>query len=183
MVVVDDPYILTPMENAVERKMNGKAYKDSDDKVTITNSYDTVESLNDVLDMIAVFRTALSAISLIVAAVAIVNVMLMSVKERTREIGILRSIGTLKSQILQMFIYEAGLIGFIGAAVGVILSCIAGPIVLYLMTDSLELMLAPSVFIYIPMGILIGVAVCVLAGLYPALHAANLNPVEAMATD
>lgn len=183
MVVVDDPYILTPMENAVERKMNGKAYKDSDDKVTITNSYDTVESLNDVLDMIAVFRTALSAISLIVAAVAIVNVMLMSVKERTREIGILRSIGTLKSQILQMFIYEAGLIGFIGAAVGVILSCIAGPIVLYLMTDSLDLMLAPSVFIYISMGILIGVAVCVLAGLYPALHAANLNPVEAMATD
>ena len=183
MVIVDDPYLLKPMENAIERKMNGKAYKDSDDKVTITNSFDTIDSLNDVLDMISIFRIALSSISLVVAAIAIVNVMLMSVKERTREIGILRSIGTFKRQILQMFLYEAGIIGFIGALIGVIFSCIAGPVVLYLMTDSLELMLAPSVFCYIPIGILIGVAVCVLAGLYPALHAANLNPVEAMATD
>ncbi|MDO5846691.1 MAG: ABC transporter permease [Methanocorpusculum sp.] len=183
MVIVDDPYLLKPMENAIERKMNGKAYKDSDDKVTITNSFDTIDSLNDVLDMISIFRIALSSISLVVAAVAIVNVMLMSVKERTREIGILRSIGTFKRQILQMFIYEAGIIGFIGALIGVVISCIAGPIVLYLMTDSLSLMLAPTVFCYIPIGILIGVAVCVLAGLYPALHAANLNPVEAMATE
>lgn len=183
MVIVDDPYLLKPMANAIERKMNGKAYKDSDDKVTITNSFDTIDSLNDVLDMISIFRIALSSISLIVAAVAIVNVMLMSVKERTREIGILRSIGTFKRQILQMFIYEAGIIGFIGALIGVILACIAGPIVLYMMTKSLSLMLAPSVFCYIPIGILIGVAVCVLAGLYPALHAANLNPVDAMATD
>ena len=125
MVVVDDPYLLKPMENAIERKMNGKAYKDSDDKVTITNSFDTIDSLNDVLDMISIFRIALSSISLVVAAVAIVNVMLMSVKERTREIGILRSIGTFKRQILQMFLYEAGIIGFIGALIGVIFSCIA----------------------------------------------------------
>ena len=183
MIIVDDPYLLKPMQDAIERKMNGKAYKDSDDKITITNSYDTIESLNDVLDMISIFRIALSSISLIVAAVAIVNVMLMSVKERTREIGILRSIGTLKRQVLQMFIYEAGIIGLVGSLIGVIFSCIAGPIVLYMMTNSLSLMLAPEVFCYIPAGILIGVAVCVIAGLYPALHAANLNPVEAMATD
>ncbi|HJJ55043.1 MAG TPA: ABC transporter permease [Methanocorpusculum sp.] len=182
MVVVNDPYILTPMENAVERKMNGKSFKDGDDRVTISNSYDNVESLNEILDMIGVFRTALSSISLIVAAVAIVNVMLMSVKERTREIGILRSIGTKKRQILQMFIYEAGMIGFIGALIGVILSVISVPIVLNLM-GCLEVMGTISVLVYIPMGIFIGILVCVFAGLYPAFHAANLNPVEAMATD
>jgi len=182
MVIVKDPYILTPMANAVERKMNGKVYKDEDNKVTITNSYETVESLNDVLDMIGVFRTALSSISLVVAAVAIVNVMLMSVKERTREIGILRSIGTKKRQVLQMFIYEAGMIGFIGATAGVILSVISVPFVLNLM-GCLKVITNISVLIYIPIGIFIGILVCVGAGLYPAFHAANLNPVEAMATD
>lgn len=183
IVKVSDPLILTPLENAIDREMNGKSYKDSDDTVSIRNSYDSIESMNDILDMTAIFRTAISSISLLVAAVAIVNVMLMSVKERTREIGILRSIGTKRIQILQMFLYEAGVIGFLGAAVGIILSCIVVPPILLALMDSVTAMLDPSVFLYIPGGILIGVGVCVLAGLYPAMHAANLNPVEAMATD
>jgi len=183
IVKVNDPLLLTPLENAVEREMNGKSYKDSDDTVSIRNSYDSVESLNDVLDMTGIFRLAISSISLLVAAVAIVNVMLMSVKERTREIGILRSIGTKRVQILQMFLYEAGIIGFIGALTGVIISCIAVPPVIMALTKSFGSLLDPSVFLYIPGGILVGIVVCVLAGLYPAMHAANLNPVEAMATD
>lgn len=181
-VIVDDPYILTPMENAVERKMNGKSYKDEDNKVTITNSFKNVESLQDILDMIGVVRTALSAISLVVAAVAIVNVMLMSVKERTREIGILRSIGTKRRQVLQMFLYEAGIIGFIGALIGVVIATAACPFV-FTMMNCIEVMGSLPVLVFIPIGLFIGIFVCILAGLYPAFHAANLNPVEAMATD
>jgi putative ABC transport system permease protein len=109
--------------------------------------------------------------------------MLMSVKERTREVGILRSIGTFKNQILQMFLYEAGLIGLIGAIIGTILALIASPILLIAMNGSAEAMLSPSVLAYIPIGILTGLIVCLISGLYPAWKAANLNPVEAMATD
>ncbi|HJJ28025.1 MAG TPA: ABC transporter permease [Methanocorpusculum sp.] len=183
IVKVKDPLLLTPMEDAIVREMNGKSYKDSDDKVKITNSYDNVESLNDVLNMTAIFRWAISSVSLVVAAVAIVNVMLMSVKERTREIGILRSIGTKRIQILQMFLYEAGIIGLIGSLIGIILSAFVVPPILIALMDNLNALLDPTVFMYIPGGILIGVGVCVIAGLYPAMHAANLNPVEAMATD
>ena len=183
IVKVKDPLLLNPIEDAIERKMNGKAYKDSDDTVRISNSYDTADTLNDVLSLALIFRTVISAISLIVASVAIVNVMMMSVKERTKEIGILRSIGTKKSQILQMFLYEAGIMGLIGSFIGTVWSCILTPIVLYLMFGSIELMFTFYVLSYIPIGIFIGVSVCILAGLYPALKAANLNPVEAMATD
>ena len=68
----------------------------------------------------------LGAISLVVAAVSIFNVMIMSVSERVKEIGILRSIGTRKSEIRKMFLYEAIIIGFIGAVIGAVLSIVSG---------------------------------------------------------
>ena len=163
--------------------MNGKKDKDSDDTVYILNSYEIMEVFDEIMSMSSIFTTIISGISLLVAAVAITNVMLMSVKERTREVGILRSIGTYRSQILQMFLYEAGLIGLIGAIAGTLLALIAAPVMLLGMIGSLDAMLTPAVLVYVPIGILIGLIVCLISGLYPAWKAANLNPVEAMSTD
>ena len=178
-----DPTELTPIDDAIEKKMNGKEDKDSDDTVYILNSYEIMEVFDEIMSMSSIFTTIISGISLLVAAVAITNVMLMSVKERTREVGILRSIGTYRSQILQMFLYEAGLIGLIGAVAGTLLALIAAPVMLLGMIGSVEAMLSPAVLVYVPIGILIGLIVCLISGLYPAWKAANLNPVEAMSTD
>ena len=75
---------------------------------------------------VTTFVTAIGGISMIVAGVSIFNIMMMSVNERIKEIGIMRSIGTQKKEVMSMFIYEAAIIGVIGSIVGGILSLLAG---------------------------------------------------------
>ena len=174
---------LDAISAAIEKRLNGRADRDTDDRVYVMDARQFAEIMQEGLGMVSLFLVAIGGISLLVAAVAIFNVMLMSVNERIREIGILRSIGTLRSQIIQMFLYEAAVIGFIGAVIGGILSLIAAALVISLMLGDISLMFNLSVLMYIPYGIVIGVFVCLLSGLYPAWKAANLNPVEALASD
>ncbi|MCZ9312948.1 MAG: ABC transporter permease [Methanocorpusculum sp.] len=174
---------LDAISSAIEKRMNGRADRDTDDRVYVMDARQFAAMMQEGLGMISLFLVAIGGISLLVAAVAIFNVMLMSVNERIREIGILRSIGTLRNQVLLMFLYEAAIIGLIGAVIGGVLSVGASAVVIGLLFGNISLMFAPSVLIYIPYGIVIGILVCLLSGLYPAWKAANLNPVEALASD
>ncbi|HVN66370.1 MAG TPA: ABC transporter permease [Methanomicrobiales archaeon] len=148
--------------------------------VRISSPSQFLSTVTSTLGSITSFMTMLGAISLIVAAVSIFNVMIMSVTERIREIGILRSIGTRKSEIRKMFLYEAIIIGFIGAGVGAILSVVFGYLTVLAIVGNTTYFFTPASLIYIPQGMLIGVATCVLSGVYPAWRASDLDPIEAL---
>lgn len=151
---------------------------------TIVDVLDTkaiLETLLTVFNQISTFTTAIGGISLVVAGVSIFNVQMMSVTERIREIGIIRSIGTRRKEVMRMFLYEAFLLGFIGSGIGGVMSFVGGYLALLVMLDgNTSFLFAPSSLAYIPFGMAFGIGTSLLSGIYPAWKASNLNPIEAL---
>jgi putative ABC transport system permease protein len=139
-----------------------------------------IESVTSSLSTLTTFVMAIAGISLLVAAVSIFNVMMMSVTERIREIGILRSIGTHRGEIRKMFLYEATILGVVGAVIGAVASLTIGYFFVLGMVGTTDYFFAPGSLIYVPYAMTIGVVVCVVSGVYPAWKASNLDPIEAL---
>ena len=94
---------------------------------------------------------------MVVAGVSIFNIMMMSVNERIKEIGIMRSIGTQKKEVMSMFIYEAAIIGVIGSIVGGILSIVAGYLISALMLGSTKYLITVANALSVGEGICFGI--------------------------
>ena len=163
---------------AIEDQLNRK-----EDEVQIQDSSRMMESITSTVGTLTTFVMAIAGISLLVAATSIFNVMMMSVTERIREIGILRSIGTQKGEIKRMFLYEAIILGLVGAGIGAIVSLILGWLVVLVMVGTTKYFFTFQSLVYVPMAMFIGIAICVFSGVYPAWRAANLDPIEALRAD
>ncbi len=122
-----------------------------------------------------VFGTALPAIGLVVGAMVIMNIMLVAVAERTREIGIRKALGAKRSDILSQFLIEASTLSVIGAAIGIALGLAAAKVVS--MLTPLPAAVAPW---SIGMALVLGAGVGIVAGVYPASRAARLDPIAAL---
>ena len=176
-VIVSDINEISELEEALDKRLNKK--KDVDD-VIIFSSQRVLETITSSLGMMTVFLSAIGGISLLVAAISIFNVMMMSVTERVNEIGILRSIGTKKREILRMFLYESVILGVLGSLVGGFLSFFGGLVLVYGMVGNLDYFFTPASLINVVYGIFIGVIICILSGMYPAWKAANMDPIAAL---
>jgi putative ABC transport system permease protein len=165
--------------NQTEAAINDKVNRRTD-VIRISDASSRLSSISSTLGTITTFILAIGSISLVVAAVSIFNVMMMSVNERVQEIGILLSIGTEKGEVRRMFLYEAFILGIIGAGVGGICSLVIGYSVVSAMIGNTAYFFLPESIIYVPYGMIIGVVVCVLSGLYPAWRASNMDPIEAL---
>ncbi len=148
--------------------------------VSIFDSGSLLSTITATLGQITAFVTAIAAISLLVAAVAIFNVMMMSVTERVHEIGILRSIGTQRKEIRRMFLYEALILGVIGAAIGSIVSLGIGYGITVVIVSNTEFFFSVPSLLPIGNAMVVGILVTLLSGAYPAWKASNLNPIEAL---
>ncbi len=136
------------------------------------------DGLTHLLDTITLALTAIGAISLFVASLSIMTMMLVSVNERTREIGIKKSIGASKNNILMEFLTEALLISMIGSLIGAGI----GILVTYLASLSLGVTVSFQLDMIL-YTILLSIGVGVIFGVNPALKAANMQPVDALRTE
>ena len=174
-VNLKDVSTLSEVETAIDKKVNRNK-----EVVRISDSGSRITSVSSTLSSLTTFILAIGSISLLVAATSIFNVMMMSVSERVQEIGILLSIGTEKGEIRRMFLYEAFILGIIGAVIGGIMSVIIGYSVVSAMIGNTAYFFLPDSIVYIPAGMLIGMIVCIVSGLYPAWRASNMDPIEAL---
>ena len=163
------------VKTIIEKQMNKR-----DKVVFVMDSKATLASIYETFGMVTTFVTAIGGISMVVAGVSIFNIMMMSVNERVKEIGIMRSIGTQKKEVMSMFIYEATIIGVIGSVVGGILSLVAGYAISALMFQSTKYLFTIGTAFSIGEGVGFGIVICIACGIYPAWQAANMNPIDAL---
>ncbi len=152
-----------------------KLKDDADDDFDIRSQQELSEMMNSTSDMMTVLLACIAGISLLVGGIGIMNIMYVSVTERTREIGLRMSIGARGIDILSQFLIEAIIISVTGGTIGVIIGCMASWLV--------NVIAHWPVYIQL-YSVILSFAVCTLTGMffgwYPAKKAADLDPIEAI---
>ena len=150
-----------------------------DDDFTITSQQETIETLEETQETFVIFLAAIAGISLLVGGIGIMNIMMVSVTERTREIGIRKAMGAKRRDILYQFVSEATLLslggGIVGAVLGVTLSRVLdGKNVI---GQTFQTSVSGDITL---LAVTVAAAIGLFFGIYPAARAAALHPIEAL---
>ncbi|MBM4464934.1 MAG: FtsX-like permease family protein [Chloroflexi bacterium] len=157
------------------RESHGIAYQ-ADDDFTILSQTDVLEAFDVIMGTLTIFLGAIAGISLVVGGIGIMNIMLVSVTERTREIGIRKAVGALKRDILAQFLIESLVLSLIGGSLGIGFGIVISNLVGNLSTDLIPVVDVGTVL----MASGFAAAVGLVFGIYPAWRAASLRPIEAL---
>ncbi|MDO4296186.1 MAG: ABC transporter permease [bacterium] len=150
----------------------------TEDLYSVTAMSEMLDELNSMIDMMSGVLGGIAGISLLVAGVGVMNIMLVSVTERTREIGIRKSLGAKKRTIMTQFVIEAAMTSMIGGLIGIVLGMIGS----VLGGNLLGISAAPSMgAILLSFGV--SVAIGLIFGYMPANRAAKLNPIDALRSE
>jgi len=151
-----------------------------EDDFNITSMQDIEETLTETSDTLTMLLTITAAIALLVAGLGIMNIMLVSVTERTREIGIRKAVGAKRRNILFQFLLEATTISVIGGLIGIGAGIGASKLLSGSITmnfSEIETVITPDTVI---IAFLVALGVGIVAGVYPAFRASRLNPIDAL---
>ncbi|MFT3784002.1 MAG: ABC transporter permease [Nibricoccus sp.] len=148
--------------------------EDKNDFEILTNE-SLIESFNKIADVISIGAFVISAIALLAAGVGVMNIMLVSVTERTKEIGVRKSIGAKQRNILMQFLIEAVTLSMVGGLAGVVVGVGLGLVVAVMLKGTLVFP-----WVWVAAGMIVCGGIGVVFGFYPAWKAARLDPIEAL---
>ncbi|RME54700.1 MAG: FtsX-like permease family protein [Caldilineae bacterium] len=157
------------------RERHNIAYLDEDD-FSIINQTDLISIFGDILGALTLFLGAIAGISLLVGGIGIMNIMLVSVTERTREIGLRKAVGAKRRDILGQFLIEAVTLAVFGGILGIIIGATGAQAI----SSFIESFSAVVGMDAIVISILFSMAVGLFFGIYPAYRASQLNPIDAL---
>jgi putative ABC transport system permease protein len=172
-----DSATLSILQNQIDNLLRQRHKLDSTATAdfTIRNSADTLSTLDSITGIFTLLLASISGISLLVGGIGIMNIMIVSVTERTKEIGLRKAIGAPSSSILGQFLVEAMILTFSGGVLGVL----CGYLISYVLSSFIGIKAqvgVDSIVLSVSVSIIIGV----IFGMYPAYRASKLNPIEAL---
>lgn len=160
------------IEKALLQNRNGE------EDFTVTTQDQLVAATDSVFKILTGFTAAVASISLLVGGIGVMNIMLVTVTERTREIGVRKAVGATKTQIMMQFLVEALAITLTGGIIGIITSIVASLII------GAQTAVQPALDVWIILlAFFVSVAVGLIFGTWPAIRAARKNPIEALRHD
>lgn len=164
-----------------EKLMNARHVTNKTIDFTVSSNKEMQQTRSSAMSSVSVFLLALAAISLIVGAIGVANTMFTSVLEKTKEIGIMKSVGARNSDILTIFLLNSALIGLVGGFLGILLGMVLSGVLPSLIggtpfTRGGGIISLNSVFLAISVSVIVGI----LAGIIPAWQASKLKPVDAL---
>jgi putative ABC transport system permease protein len=161
--------------NYLGERSDARQLKSQNYEFQVTTQDQIISQIKQLTDTFTAYITGIAVISLVVGSIGIANIMLVSVTERTKEIGIMKAVGAQNRDVLQLFLVEAVMLGVLGSALGALAGLLGG----FLGAEAIGLPLAFEPIWFVA-AILVGVVVGVFAGLYPAWDAAHTDPIDAL---
>ena len=177
VVQAETPEAVDALQLAADRLLRERygLGTETDARYTITNQASLIAAVSSITDTLGLLLTGIAGISLVVGGIGIMNIMLVSVRERTREIGVRRAIGAKQSNILTQFLIEAIVLSLAGGVVGLILGEIAAYF-LAIIGDWVFSIQLETVLLALGFSLVVGVVF----GVWPARTAAKLEPIDAL---
>lgn len=163
----------------VLRERHGITFRDEDD-FFIFSQEEILDLFSQITGVLTIFLAAIAGISLLVGGIGIMNIMLVSVTERTREIGLRKAVGAKRRDVLAQFLVEAVVLSMVGGMMGILLGAVGARVISFVAQNAGQEFQALVSLRAVLIATLFSAAVGLFFGIYPARRASLLNPIDAL---